>query len=554
MSSTADKKLHKPLPQLQNAAAVQPYLTAALSVLHTLENELRAAAAPGSREEISADALALRSTELQTQIARLELETRSANLEHQLNESFGNLEKSKDRPLTKGREPPNGKAAAQISELQGKLAVAERDCKAYKARLRHQEEQINRVRELTEREAELESKLITAEGAAATAARETEELRKRALLAEASTDALRAELEVMHGGRAGASKTGDGQAHGELLHQVSELQRKVQSVQLEKATWERKAEICEAELVDALAQVYTLQGGAGGSVARELTEVEESQLEECLHHALETASSLPPHQSASMNAAWNTSAWLESLGLGEAVGMALLRRLRGSGPAERVWLERQFLGALASKGGYPLVRAVLLETNLVDELSTRVWNGLVEMAGGGASMDRLQGATGQVQHYFGGGGSSQGGSPMRGYERSIGGSPMRGFGDTAVFAAMAAEPPPSIKGGAESLKSGTADIADLMQPAPPSGRANAAEKKAAAERAEIDRLRAAREQEERDGQERLARQRRLPPRALENEYVAGGTDRPTYAAKAPMPVQAPSFGQFSDVFPASGAR
>ena len=146
------------------------------------------------------------------------------------------------------------------------------------------------------------------------------------------------------------------------------------------------------------------------------------------------------------------------------------------------------------------MRAVLLETNLVDELSTRVWNGLVEMAGGGASMDRLQGATGQVQHYFGGGGSSQGGSPMRGYERSIGGSPMRGFGDTAVFAAMAAEPPPSIKGGAESLKSGTADIADLMQPAPPSGRANAAEKKAAAERAEIDRLRAAREQEERDGQ------------------------------------------------------
>ena len=40
----------------------------------------------------------------------------------------------------------------------------------------------------------------------------------------------------------------------------------------------------------------------------------------------------------------------------------------------------------------------------------------------------------------------------------------------------------------------------------------------------------------------------------ENEVVAGGTDRPTYAAKAPMPVQAPSFGQFSDVFPASGAR
>ena len=47
------------------------------SVYQFVPDELRAAAAPGSREEISADALALRSTELQTQIARLELELAS---------------------------------------------------------------------------------------------------------------------------------------------------------------------------------------------------------------------------------------------------------------------------------------------------------------------------------------------------------------------------------------------------------------------------------------------------------------------------------------------
>merc|ERR1719440_587234 len=85
----SEAKINAPVPKLQPKASqvhqsVAPYLTAALSVLQTLERELRSAAAPGSREELSADALALRSTELQTQIARLDFDSRTLTLEKQL--------------------------------------------------------------------------------------------------------------------------------------------------------------------------------------------------------------------------------------------------------------------------------------------------------------------------------------------------------------------------------------------------------------------------------------------------------------------------------------
>merc|ERR1719440_692542 len=90
----SEAKINAPVPKLQPKASqvhqsVAPYLTAALSVLQTLERELRSAAAPGSREELSADALALRATELQTQITLLDLEARSSLLEEQLNTAFG---------------------------------------------------------------------------------------------------------------------------------------------------------------------------------------------------------------------------------------------------------------------------------------------------------------------------------------------------------------------------------------------------------------------------------------------------------------------------------
>ena len=60
--------LAKPL-QVSTVEAVGPYLHAALSVLQTLEREIRAAAVSGSREEISAEALKLRASELEAQIA-----------------------------------------------------------------------------------------------------------------------------------------------------------------------------------------------------------------------------------------------------------------------------------------------------------------------------------------------------------------------------------------------------------------------------------------------------------------------------------------------------
>ena len=366
-------------PPLQVTQAVGPYLSAALSVIETLERELRSAAPPGSREEISADALSMRATELRTQIARLEVEARSAALEAQLVPSGGRRTGSaplRERVVkgpTAAAKPPMAERSARMAELQGKLAQAEKDAKAYKARLRHQEDGMARMGDMIDREADLERQLISAQGSSATHARDADELRHKVALLEAKCEAQREELERTRGGKH--------PQHGsetELLAQVNELQRKVQSVQLEKATWERKAEICEAELVDTLAKMYTLQGSAGVLPVRELNEAERTRLEECMRDALDASSTAD-----AKHAGWSSSNWLESLGVSEAIGGAIFKRLRGGAPAERVWLERQFVSCLASKGGYSLVRALLLEANLADELATKVWNGVVELAAGG---------------------------------------------------------------------------------------------------------------------------------------------------------------------------
>ena len=366
--------------------SVGPYLSAALSVLQTLERELRAAAAPGSREELSADALALRATELQTQITRLEVEARSSQLESQLDSALGRPS-SGHMALNKqgtGRvRTVTPAASGMLIELQGKLALAERDAKAYKSRLRHQDESVKHLKELTAREAELEKQLLSAQGTAATRVREAEELRGKLSVEKATSEALRKELERAHGR---ASKGGGGH-EPELLAQVGELQRKVQAVTLESATWERKAEVLEAELVAKWAEVYALQGQAGtGGHARPLSEEEESQLGRCMRHALETASDAE-QEVAARDGSWSATRWLDTLGLGEAVGGALFHRLRGGAPAERQWLERPFVSSLAGRGGYSLIKAMLLETSIIDELSTRLWRGMVEVAAGSDAGD-----------------------------------------------------------------------------------------------------------------------------------------------------------------------
>ena len=68
-------------------ANAQQYLAAAHSILLTLEQEVRQIGF--SSAHTAADALALRATELKAQIARLDVETRSAALEKQLRSRQG---------------------------------------------------------------------------------------------------------------------------------------------------------------------------------------------------------------------------------------------------------------------------------------------------------------------------------------------------------------------------------------------------------------------------------------------------------------------------------
>ena len=93
------------------------------------------------------------------------------------------------------------------------LALAERDAKAYKSRLRSQETQLQRLEDLVEREASLERQLISAQGSSATHARECEELRKRVTISEAERDALREELDF-------AANRNGGPGQSELLSQA----------------------------------------------------------------------------------------------------------------------------------------------------------------------------------------------------------------------------------------------------------------------------------------------------------------------------------------------
>ena len=328
-------------PTADGPHAAAPFLSAALTILSTLEREVRAAATPGSAYEVSANALSLRCTELQSQLTRIEFEKRNETLMAQLdgNQNFASNSRSLStiRSTRGGHDP---EAVKKISALTGKLVQAESDCKAYKARLRQQEVQMGEVRELKAREADLERRLLAAEAATATKTKELEELRRRAVVAEASCDALRDEMEQGVKG-----STGGRHHEGELLQRIAELEREVQSLALSKATHERKAEICEAELVDSLARVYKLEadrdngygvhaaGGAlaGGSVG--LTDDETQLLERCLLHARDEAEeSWRGGSGSALEAEWSAADWMdEQLRFGEPLAGVLLHRLRGRG-------------------------------------------------------------------------------------------------------------------------------------------------------------------------------------------------------------------------------
>lgn len=388
-------------PTADGPHAAAPFLSAALTILSTLEREVRAAATPGSAYEVSANALSLRCTELQSQLTRIEFEKRNETLMAQLdgNQNFASNSRSLStiRSTRGGHDP---EAVKKISALTGKLVQAESDCKAYKARLRQQEVQMGEVRELKAREADLERRLLAAEAATASKTKELEELRRRAVVAEASCDALRDEMEQGVKG-----STGGRHHEGELLQRIAELEREVQSLALSKATHERKAEICEAELVDSLARVYKLEadrdngygvhaaGGAlaGGSVG--LTDDETQLLERCLLHARDEAEeSWRGGSGSALEAEWSAADWMdEQLRFGEPLAGVLLHRLRGrGGGSSGTWRpERAFVGALGAKGGRALVRALLLEGGVVDAVCETVWRGIDALADEDVKLARM---------------------------------------------------------------------------------------------------------------------------------------------------------------------
>jgi len=368
---------------MQISSAVSPYLHAALTILQTLERETRARSIrPGSKEELAANALRTRGMELSAQIARLEMEARSTALENRLHGSD-----RPSRPSTGALRPASGPSSAreQSSTLRAQLAKAENDAKAYKSRLRATEGLERAKLELTERVADLERQLIARDGALASHGTELEEMRRRAVVAEATADALREELK-----QDVASKAE--QRHNELglTRRLSELEAQLQHAQLDRATMERKAEVCEAELVETLAKLYTLERASGGGPAA-LDERAFVQVDECLHTALENAraGTVEQHQ-------WRASDWMGTIGLDRLVSELLLRQLRVRVEASE-WLERSFLAALGSKGGRGLVRSLLLEASVVDRLSDRLWQVRLTEARG-LECRRFEARCDRVQH------------------------------------------------------------------------------------------------------------------------------------------------------------
>ena len=351
--------------------AAAPYLTAALHILRTLEREIRAMASmPGSKEAIAAEALRTRGTELAAQIARLEMEARTARLEQQL----AMTRKVQRQGGSTATQPDDGSASsvgAVVAMLRAKVAQAEKDAKAYKARMRG-------IETLERSKAELSDKV-------------------EALETEAKAEALKKELK-----RDIRDVAQERHSQTEVLRRVSELEGELQRALLERATMERRAEVCEAELVESLAKLYMLerekQGGAAGGAARAgtsavpLTDENLRLVDACLEEATRavTESAVAPSKRGGA-APWRAKAWLDTLALGGLIADVILRQLRTRLDATEP-LERAFLVAVKARGGRRLMRSLLLEADVVEQLSERLWMALQALpdandgGGGGAPL------------------------------------------------------------------------------------------------------------------------------------------------------------------------
>ena len=187
---------------------------------------------------------------------------------------------------------------------------------------------------------------------------------------------------------------------------------------------------------DTLAKLYAVEserarGGILGG-ASSLNETTTAQLEECLLFARDASAETDP-------GSWSAATWLDSLGLGEAIAAALLKRLRGRS-SQRAWLERAFVSALGKKGGRELVRCLLLDNAplLIDALSDRVWRGIDAIADEDLSLARTAEAEQRALSQLGLGqaGDDYGGN-LGGGGGGGGGAGGASFGSVAFSAALA---------------------------------------------------------------------------------------------------------------------
>ena len=222
-------------------------------------------------------------------------------------------------------------------------------------------------------------------------------MRRRAVVAEAKAEALKKELK-----RDIRDVAQERHSQTEVLRRVSELEGELQRALLERATMERRAEVCEAELVESLAKLYMLerekQGGAAGGAARAgtsavpLTDENLRLVDACLEEATRavTESAVAPSKRGGA-APWRAKAWLDTLALGGLIADVILRQLRTRLDATEP-LERAFLVAVKARGGRRLMRSLLLEADVVEQLSERLWMALQALpdandgGGGGAPL------------------------------------------------------------------------------------------------------------------------------------------------------------------------
>jgi len=346
-----------------------------LDCLVTLEREVRAGAetAPGSAQAFlrAADALHARCTELQAQISRLDVEARSAALEAQLGAGSSRMAGS---AAAAGR----AELQQQLMKAEASRSQAERDLKAVRGRLRTAEAAAKRVPELEARLPDLERRLQAEIGAGAETRRELEEARRRAVRAEALAEALQTELRSSI-----TSGVGERARETELLRRVHALEAHANGAELARASAERKAEVCEAELVDTLARLYTLESGRpaeapadapeGGGAAAALSKDQLATIDGCVHHALTAAQRGVP---AGHTEGWTAAVWASGGGVGEALASALLTTLRERAarqPLDGATVDWLYVRALGGAADRELVRAALLAPAAVDALSAALW-------------------------------------------------------------------------------------------------------------------------------------------------------------------------------------